>query len=110
VTNVQAMLSELTDLALLEAGQESVTIQPFDATELLRELVASAQSVATQKGLVLRADGPASLPVKSDAVKLQRIVQNLLVNAIQYTPKGMISVSWSSESITSKPLAYWLTF
>lgn len=98
LTNVQTMLVQLTDLARLEAGQESLTIEPFDAAQVLRELVASAQSLVSEKGLVLWADGPDSLLVKSDLVKVQRIVQNLLLNAIRYTPKGMISVSWSSES------------
>ncbi len=98
LTSIQGMLMELTDLARLEAGQESVTVQAFDASALLRETAASAQPVATEKGLVLWMDGPESLPVRGDSVKVQRIVQNLLLNALQYTPKGIVSLSWSRES------------
>lgn len=98
LTGVQNMLRQLTDLARLEAGQESLDIQPFDAARLLQELVTMAQPIATQKGLTLQADGPDVLAVKGDTVKIQRIVQNLLLNAIKYTPTGLVSVSWSSES------------
>jgi signal transduction histidine kinase len=97
LTGVRNMLRQLTDLARLEAGQESLDIQPFDAAVLLRELVAIAQPLAIQKGLTFQTDGPDTLPVKGDAVKIQRIVQNLLLNAVKYTPTGLISVSWSSE-------------
>lgn len=97
LTGVRSMLVQLTDLARLEAGQESLAIQAFDAAGLLQELVATAQPLAAQKGLTLQMDGPDTLAVKSDAVKIRRIVQNLLLNAIKYTPTGLISVSWSSE-------------
>ena len=97
LTGIRSMLVQLTDLARLEAGQESLAIQAFDAAGLLQELVATAQPLAVQKGLTLQMDGPDTLAVKSDAVKIRRIVQNLLLNAIKYTPTGLISVSWSSE-------------
>ncbi|WP_373515194.1 sensor histidine kinase [Persicitalea sp.] len=97
LTNVRTMLVQLTDLARLEAGQEPLEIQAFDASKTIRELVESAQPLASEKNLVLRADGPETLIVESDAVKIQRIVQNLLLNAIRYTAEGMVSVSWSSE-------------
>ena len=97
LTSIRLMLVQLTDLSRLEAGQESLHIQSFDAAGLLRDLVTIAQPLATQKGLTLQTDGPNQLLVKSDEVKIRRIVQNLLLNAIKYTPTGLISVSWSSE-------------
>ena len=92
-----SMLAQLTDLSRLEAGQETVKIQSFDVSVLLRSIVESVQPMAKERGLTLRADGPESLPVWTDKVMIQRIVQNLLLNALQHTPSGMISVSWSSE-------------
>ena len=97
LTNVRTMLVQLTDLARLEAGQESLEVKEFDASRTLRELVESAQPLAREKSLVLRADGPETLMVENDAIKIQRIVQNLLLNAIRYTAEGMVSVSWSAE-------------
>ncbi len=94
---VGTMLSQLTDLSRLEAGQETVNLQSIDASELLRSIVDSAQPLAGERGLVLRADGPEQLLVQTDAVLVQRIVQNLLLNALQHTTVGMISVAWSNE-------------
>jgi len=100
--NVQTMLTSLMDLSRLEAGQEKLTINSFDASQLLREMVASAQPMAAERSIVLQADGPDTLPVETDPVKLQRIVQNLLLNALKYTTStperpALVSVSWSVE-------------
>ena len=92
------MLTQLSDLSHLQAGQETLQPAPFDAGELLTSIVESAQVLASQKGLILQGDGPAQLLVDSDAVKVQRIVQNLLLNAVKYTAKGYVSVSWSEEN------------
>lgn len=95
--NIHEMLQQLTDLSRLEAGYEVLDIQRFDASQLLYGLVESAQPLAVQKGLILRADGPPELLVSNDSVKIHRIVQNLLLNAIKYTQTGIVSVSWSKE-------------
>ncbi len=103
LSNVQSLLTNLMDLTRLESGQEPVEISEFDAGQLLSELVANAQVYATQRGLILRGDGPASLRVQSDRTKVYRIAQNLVVNALNYTPSvpgrvNLVSISWSSES------------
>lgn len=103
LTNIQSMLTGLMDLARLEAGQEPLQLDEFDAAQLLTELVANAQPIAAERGLILRADGPASLRVKTDRIKIYRIAQNLVVNALKYTPSkadhpGIVSVSWSNEN------------
>ncbi|GAB2522964.1 hypothetical protein [Spirosoma aerophilum] len=64
LTGIRSIWVQLTDLARLEAGQESVDIQPFGAAGLLGDLVATQQPLAAQKGLILQADGPTLLPVK----------------------------------------------
>jgi len=97
---IQHMLHQMTDHARLEAGLETAEVKSFDAAKLLRDIVDSAQGFAQTRQLILKADGPDHLPVVSDPVKVQRIVQNLLVNALKYTQKGSVSVSWSAENET----------
>lgn len=97
LANVQAMLDNLMALARLEAGEETLHMERFDASKLLTEIVESVQPMASQRGLVLQASGPDSLLVETDKIKLQRIVQNLLVNSLAYTPSGFISISWSQQ-------------
>jgi signal transduction histidine kinase len=100
LTNSRSLVTQLMNLARLEAGQESLNIQPVDVGQLLTNLVADYQPLAEEQGLLLKADGPASLVVESDPVQLQRIIQNLVFNALKHTPTGWVSVSWTRESNT----------
>lgn len=93
-----SLLTELMDLARLEAGHESIQIKPFDAADLLRSLINSAQPLAAKQAVFLTGDGPAYLLVKGDATKVFRIAQNLLTNALKNTANGQVSVSWSHEN------------
>ena len=97
LTSVQSMLDSLMELARLEAGEETVQTESLNASALLNEIVASAQQIAAQRNLILQATGPDTLLVETDRVKLQRIVQNLLLNALTYTETGFISVAWSQQ-------------
>ncbi|MEZ0541828.1 sensor histidine kinase [Fibrella arboris] len=93
-----SMLTELMDLARLEAGRESLQVKPFDAAVLLRNLIEAAQPLALERGLFLNADGPEHMPVMGDPTKIDRIVQNLLTNSLRSTTDGHVSVSWSREN------------
>jgi signal transduction histidine kinase len=95
---ITALLTQLMDLARLEAGQESLHVESFDAAELMRGLLESMQPFADERSLYLRADGPAHLPVEGDPVKVYRVAQNLLLNALKYTPFGGVSLQWSREN------------
>ena len=97
VRQMNQMIGQLLDFSRLEAGQETVEVAPFDAADLLRELVASAQSVADERPLTLQTEGPDRLPVTGDAVKVRRIAQNLILNALKYTPSGSVTVRWQAE-------------
>jgi signal transduction histidine kinase len=94
VSSLRALLDELLSLSRLEAGQERLTVGHFDAGELLTSLCQNLESLATQRGLTLRCAGPLRLPVEGDAVKVQRIAQNLLINALKYTRQGGVTVAW----------------
>lgn len=97
VRQATQMLTELLDYARLEAGQEKRTITSFDAASLLIELSQSVRALAEQKALSLEMDGPASLPVQGDALNVRRMAQNILLNAINYTPSGLIRLEWGVE-------------
>lgn len=100
LASIRNMLLQLTDYARIEAGQEKVEIKAFDAATLIRECVALAQPLAEQRNLVLQAEGTDKLMVHSDAVKVQRILQNLLYNALKCTQAGWVYVSWAQENDT----------
>ncbi|MDB5806521.1 MAG: histidine kinase [Betaproteobacteria bacterium] len=97
VTSLQALLSDMTSLARLEAGREMRSLESFDAADLLLQVSADFQAMADKHGLFLKTGGPASLPVQGDAVKVRRIAQNLVMNALQYTGRGGVNLTWGED-------------
>lgn len=96
--NVQALhrlLDDVTTLARLQSGQEERNLDTVDVAPLLRDLGDVLDDQAQQKGLAFSLQGPAPFVVKTDAVKLRRIVQNLVLNAVRYTRTGSVEVSWA---------------
>jgi signal transduction histidine kinase len=94
VVSLRELLGDLMDLARLEAGQEQRKLASFDAAHLLKDLCDSLRNVAASRNLFLKTEGPASLPVEGDVVKVRRIVQNLLLNAFKATERGGVRVTW----------------
>ena len=97
VSSLNSMLDEVMDLARLQAGYELRNVKSFDAAILLKELFDHLQPLATERGLFLKADGPGTLIVEGDAVKIRRIAQNLLLNALKYTSEGGVTLSWGDS-------------
>ena len=97
VSSLNDMLNDLLSLARLEAGHEQRATTRFDAAVLLRDFCTASQAAATDRGLFLKMDGPSTLPVEGDKPKVLRILQNLLLNAVKYTERGGISVTWGPD-------------
>ncbi len=94
VASLHDMLTDLLGLARLEAGNEQREITTFDASALLRDFCDASRPAAAERGLFLELDGPGSLMVEGDRAKVLRILQNLLLNAVKYTARGGVSVTW----------------
>ena len=88
-----ARLGRLTDdllkLARIEAGKLEVEFQPVSVAELVESCAAIALMKASHREIALNLSYPPSLPaVLGDASLLREVIQNLLDNAVQYTPPG----------------------
>ena len=97
VSSLHSMLEEVMDLTRLQAGQELRDVKPLDVAVLLQELLDSLQAQATERGLFLNADGAETLIVDGDAIKVRRIAQNLLLNALKYTRSGGVTMGWGDS-------------
>jgi signal transduction histidine kinase len=98
-TSLNSLLSELLDHARLEAGRERRNIRQFDAARVIKEFCETARPVAAERNLFLKCEGPPTLEVQGDPVKMQRIMQNLVLNALKATQSGGVQVTWeASES------------
>jgi two-component system phosphate regulon sensor histidine kinase PhoR len=86
-------LARLTDdllkLARIEAGKLEVQFLAVGVLELMERCAETALLKSNQKEIALEVDVPANLPsVRGDAGLLREVLQNLIDNAIQYTPAG----------------------
>ena len=98
VTSLHQLLDDVTSLARLQAGREVRHSEPSDITMIMQQLCEGIRPLAQQRGLYLRCDGPAGLAVDADSVKVRRIAQNLILNAVKYTREGGITVRWGDSA------------
>lgn len=87
-----AFLRRLTEDLFLAAKLEQKQVMLNEDRVSLGEVIAavcdSCREEAEKKGVVLQAPPASELPVWGDQIRLQQILQNLLTNAIHYTPAG----------------------
>ena len=88
---IEEILGALLDISRLDAGAMTPSITSFKMSDLMRSLEIEFAPIARAKGLKLTFV-PCSLPVESDRLMLRRLLQNLISNAIKYTPHGRVLV------------------
>ncbi|HEY9288633.1 MAG TPA: HAMP domain-containing sensor histidine kinase [Candidatus Dormibacteraeota bacterium] len=90
---LQAMVSNLGQLAALDDQSITVGREPFDVRAMLEELRQANQTRASQLGLRLRLldeDGQAPLLALGDRAKAEQALQSLIDNALKFTTKGEV--------------------
>jgi len=97
VVSLHNLLDDVTSLARLQAGRETRHVSRVDVGTVLQELAEGIQPLARQKGLYLEVDGPAVMLVEADPVKIRRLAQNLLLNAIKFTLVGGVRLAWGDS-------------
>lgn len=90
---LSAQFDGLLDISKLDADIVEVHRETIDVGEILHELGAEMQSLASAKGIDLVVECPQKCFVYTDESLLQRILQNLLANAVKYTARGRVEVS-----------------
>ena len=98
---LSVLIDDLFELSRLEAGDISWTIEQVPLPELVGETVEAMRVQAEAKGVAVTADVPDTLkPAQANPEKLQRVLFNLIQNAIHHTPADG-SVVVRAESVPS---------
>jgi signal transduction histidine kinase len=103
VSSLKHLLDDVTSLARLQAGSEVRQLVEMDVATEVTDLCEGLQGLAQERGLYLRTSGPAPFPVTGDPVKTRRLVQNLVLNALKYTPSGGVDVHWEETLAYDDP-------
>jgi signal transduction histidine kinase len=88
---IEDLIKTLLDISKLDAGVVTPEIRCFELDDLLAGLEATFRSGALPKGIKLKVR-PCGLLVESDPTLLQRVLLNLVSNAIHYTLRGGVLV------------------
>ncbi len=82
------MVSELLDLARIQAGKIDVRRIPVSAADLVQEALKPLYQQASDLGIELASDVPDDCVVRADPDKIAWVISNLVGNALRYTPRG----------------------
>jgi len=98
IERLQHMVADLRLLSLADAGELPLNPQPLTPKTLLERAAAVFAERASRRQIELQVDTPADLPeINVDEARMQQIFDNVLANALRYTPEGgKITLSGSS--------------
>jgi signal transduction histidine kinase len=89
IANLKELINDLFELSQLESGHIDLKLQRTSLSDLLSDTLSAMRAMAERRGV--RLDGRVGRdidPVRIDPVKIQRVLYNLLSNAIRHTPGG----------------------
>jgi signal transduction histidine kinase len=94
------LIGELFELAKLDSSETLINIEPFSLAELAQDVVQKFKMEAEKRNVKIMAEFGSNLPFAyGDIGLIQRVLDNLIDNALRYTPEGgHISISLQNDS------------
>lgn len=104
------LIDEILDLSKIEAGKMDLEILEVPMEDITNGLNGLFKEVAKQKGISFVIDSKeAPLVIKTDKMRLEQILKNLISNAIKFTSKGSVTVSVSKPDDSQNLLSFKVT-
>ncbi len=100
--HLSRLVEDLLDIAKIESGKMRLKFMPSRLDKLMADACDSLETWAKSKEITLVRDIDKSLPeISMDSVKITQVLNNLVGNAIKFTPRGgkiFVSSSWSDTT------------
>gem|GEM_PF-1260895 len=84
---LNTLVSDLLDVSRMQQGQLALSLAPLDLVALIARVVEETRPTLEQHQLALNASSPAIF-IAGDELRLEQVLQNLITNAIKYSPDG----------------------
>jgi two-component system cell cycle sensor histidine kinase PleC len=93
-THLLAVINDILDISKMQSGKYTLDAREVELEEILQVSLASFRPTAQEVGVQLESNFDAKLPtVRGDAAKLRQVFNNLIGNALRFTPaKGSVTV------------------
>jgi signal transduction histidine kinase/DNA-binding response OmpR family regulator len=100
-------INALLDFSRMDAGRIALNLQPFGLVQLLEQIHGTLRSELERKRIAFQIEVPPELgPVIGDRDKLSQVIENLVINAIKFTPEGgRIQIAAERTSKHGRPCA-----
>jgi signal transduction histidine kinase len=96
---IDRLVGDLFGFIRLELLDERPELTDLDLSEVVRTSVAAFEQVASARGIEIRVDGQESVWIKGNADMLERVIDNLLDNAVRHSePRSLVRVAWGRTS------------
>jgi signal transduction histidine kinase len=92
-----SLVNTLLDLRRIEEGRIEYSFTKVKFADLVREVVSGLEPLAKQKNLELSFQSSSDATINADTEKLKSVIQNLVENAIKYTPSGFVRTELKDE-------------
>ncbi|MEO6454419.1 MAG: HAMP domain-containing sensor histidine kinase [Ginsengibacter sp.] len=106
IRQVEHMVKQLFDLSKMESVDFTPKKEPFIFLEILQELIHASASSAAEKNININCSACTNSSwITADIGMMERVIQNLLVNAIKYTPENgsiIISIEQKMQTLIFK--------
>ncbi len=98
--SLERLLSDVLDIARVEAGLLTIEAAPFHAGDLIRAVASLCRLRADEKGLALTTEIDPALErwFVGDMVRVRQILTNLTSNAVKFTAKGAVTIRGEAPS------------
>ena len=87
-TRLQRIVEDLLLVAQIEANRLELDYAPLDVAELAAATLEAARPAAAEQGIELSLDVANHIPLDADAGRLRQVLDNVVSNALKFTPEG----------------------
>jgi two-component system sensor histidine kinase MtrB len=96
----EELLVDLLEISRFDAGAASMDTDEVDLVALVRRVVEQSAAIADRKGVTVDLAGVPTRPVLAevDHVRIERVLRNLIVNAVEHAEGGAVEVTMSGDA------------